>query len=47
MLSGKGDEDREKATIGLISKTAPVAHFFCTFLCHCFHDHNVKLPETS
>ena len=50
MPSGKGSENCEKTTIGLISKKATlhVQHtFFCTFLCRCFlHDYNVKVPET-
>ena len=39
MLSGEGNEEGEKTTIGLISKKsnfARAAHFFCTFLCRCF-----------
>ena len=40
MLSGEGNENGEKTTIGLISKKATLqvatAHFFCTFLCSCF-----------
>ena len=41
MLSREGNaEERWKTTIGLISKKkrnfARAAHFFCTFLCHCF-----------
>ena len=39
MPSGKGSENCEKTTIGLISKKATlhVQHtFFCTFLCRCF-----------
>ena len=40
MLSGEGNENGEKTTIGLISKKknnfARAAHFFCTFLCRCF-----------
>ena len=38
MLSGEGNENCEKTTIGLISKkgTLHVQHnFFCTFLCCC------------
>ena len=50
MPSGKGNENCEKTTIGLISKKASlhVQHtFFCTFLCRCFlYDYNVKVPET-
>ena len=33
MLSGEGNEKREKTTIGLISKKK---NFSCTFLCRCF-----------
>ena len=51
MLSGEGNENGDKTTIGLISKKATlhVQHtFFCTFLCPVvLHDYNVKLPETS
>ena len=39
MLSGEGNENGDKTTIGLISKKATlhVQHtFFCTFLCLCF-----------
>ena len=39
MLSGEGNENGEKTTIGLISKKnnfARAAHFLCTFLCPCF-----------
>ena len=38
MLSGEGNENGEKTTIGLISKNnfARAAHFFCTLLCSCF-----------
>ena len=39
MLSGEGNENGEKTTIGLLSKktTLHVQHtFFCTFLCRCF-----------
>ena len=39
MLSGKGNENGEKTTVGLISKKATfhVRHtFFSTFLCRCF-----------
>ena len=47
MLSGEGNENGEKTTIGLISKKktnfARAAHFFCTFLCRCF----VRPRETS
>ena len=53
MLSGEGNENGEKTTIGLIqlakkkNNFACTAHLFCTFLCLVLHDHNVKLPETS
>ena len=51
MLSGReGNENGEKTTIGLISKTAAL-HMQGTFFVHFFavvlHDYNVKLPETS
>ena len=51
MLSGEGNENREKTIIGLISKKkknfARAAHFSCTFICRCLHDNKVKRPETS
>ena len=51
MLSGEGNENGEKTTIGLISKktTLHVQHtfFFLHFFAVVLHDHNVKLPETS
>ena len=40
MLSGEGNENGEKTTIGLISKKKTTLHgaaqCFCTFLCRCF-----------
>ena len=42
MLSGEGNENGEKTTIGLKKQTnkqknfARAAHFSCTFLCRCF-----------
>ena len=49
-LSGEGNENGEKATIGLISKRATL-HVQHTFFVHFFavvlHDYNVKLSETS
>ena len=40
MLSGEGNENGERTTIGLISKKkknfARAAHFSCTFICRCF-----------
>ena len=49
MLSGEGNENGEKTTIGLISKKATL-HVQHTFFVHFFtvvlHDYNVKLPET-
>ena len=51
MLSGQGNKNSERTTMGLISKkeTLHAQHTFCTFLCCCFnlHDNNVKLPESS
>ena len=50
MLSGDGDENGEKTTIGLISKkaTLQVQHTFLVhFLAVVLHDFNVKLPKTS
>ena len=46
MLSGEGNKNSERTTMGLISKkeTLHAQHtFFCTFLCCCFnlHDNNV------
>ena len=50
MLSGKGNENGEKTTIGL-SKTKTILHVQHTFFVHFFavvlQDYNVKLPETS
>ena len=50
MLSGEGNENGEKTTIGLISKKATL-HVQHTLFVHSFavvwHDCNVKLPETS
>ena len=38
MLSGEGNENGEKTTIGLISKKqlCTCSTLFCTFLCRCF-----------
>ena len=49
MLSGEGNENGEKKTIGLISKKATmrVQHTFVHFFAVVLHDYNVKLPETS
>ena len=50
MLSGEGNENGEKTTIGLISKKATlhVQHtFFVYFFAVVLHDYDVKLPETS
>ena len=48
MLSGKGNENGEKTTIGLISKKATL-HVQHTFFVHFFavvlHDYNVKLQK--
>ena len=50
MLSGEGNENGEKTTIGKISKKVTL-HVQHTFSVHFFavvlHDYNVKLPETS
>ena len=49
MLSGEGNENGEKTTIGLISnkETLQVQHtFFVHFFAVVLHDYNVKLPET-
>ena len=49
MLSGEGNVNGEKTTIGLISKKATL-HVQHTFFVHFFaffsHDYNVKHPET-
>ena len=50
MLSGKGNENGDKTTIGLISKKATLHEqhtFFVHFFAVVLHDYNVKLPETS
>ena len=50
MLSGEGNENGEKTTIGLISKktTLHVQHtFFVHFFAVVLHDYNEKLPENS
>ena len=36
MLSGEGNENGGKTTMGLISKKAAKKHTFFTFLCRCF-----------
>ena len=40
MLSGEGNENSDKTTIGLISEKkqnfARATHFSCTFICRCF-----------
>ena len=49
MLSGEGNENGEKTTIGLISQKATlhVQHtFFARFFAIVLHDYNVKLSET-
>ena len=50
MLSGEGNENGERITIGLISKntTWHVQHtFFVKLFAVVLHDYNVKLQETS
>ena len=51
MLSGEGNENGEKANIGLIWKKKATLHVQHTFFVHFFavvlHDYNVKLPEAS
>ena len=50
MLSGEGNVNGEKTTVGLISKKATlhVQHTcFVHFFAFVLHDYNVKLPETS
>ena len=46
MLSGEGNENGEKTTIGLISKKKKKKTFLVHFFVAVLHDHNVKLPET-
>ena len=50
MLSGEGNENGEKTTVGLISKKETL-HVQQTFFVHFYavvlHDYNMKLPETS
>ena len=49
MLSGEGNENREKANIGLIwkkSNFARAAHFVHLFAV-VLHDYILKLPEAS
>ena len=50
MLSGKGNKNGEKTTIGLISTKnnfPRAAHFFVHFFAIVLHDYNMKLPKTS
>ena len=50
MLKGEGNENGEKATIGLISEkvTLHVQHtFFVHYYAIVLQDYNVKIPETS
>ena len=50
MLSGEGNKNGEKTTMGLISKntTLHVQHtFFVHFFAVVLQDHNVKLPKSS
>ena len=50
MLSGEGNENGEKTTIGLVSKKTTL-HVQHTFFVHLFavvlQDDSLKLPETS
>ena len=49
-ISGEGNENSEKTTIGLISKKALCSCstlFFVHFLAVVLHDCNVNIPETS
>ena len=50
MLSGEGNENDEKTTIGLINKKKTTLHkqhpFFLHFFAVVLYDH-MKLPETS
>ena len=36
MLSGEGNENGGKTTMGLIAKKQQKSTLFCTFLCRCF-----------
>ena len=50
MLSGNGNKNSRKKSVGLISKntTLHVQHtFYVHFFAVVLHDYNVKLPETS
>ena len=50
MLSGEGNKNGEKTTIGLISKQAICTCstlFFVHFFAVVLHDYNAKLAETS
>ena len=49
MLSGGGDENREKNKIGLISKKqlCTCNTLFSTFYAIVLGDYSLKLPETS
>ena len=48
MLSGDGNENSQKESVGLISKKknfARAAHFFGHFFAVFWHDYNEKLPR--
>ena len=50
MLSGDGNENKQKKSVRLISKNnfARAAHFFIVhFFAIVLHDYDEKLPETS
>ena len=50
MLSGDGNENSQKNSVGLISKkpTLHVRHpFFVHFIAGVLHYHSLKFPETS
>ena len=47
MLSGEGNENGKKKTLGVISKKAVQHTFFVHFFAVVLHDCYMKLPETS
>ena len=47
MLSGEGNENGGKTTIGLLAKKQQRSTLFLHFFAVVLHDYNVKLPETS
>ena len=47
MLSGEGNENGGKTTIGLLANKQQRSTLFLHFFAVVLHDYNVKLPETS